>query len=122
MKELPAPNRTRQYRLMSQNGLLLVHQPQKQPDRPHERVSTLKSNFVGRGCFDIPCRNRTVVRATCLIDTYDRETIAPRATAGGFDGETVRDLMLLCAERRFGCSLELVPCFKPVRSPESNGL
>jgi len=90
-----------------------------------------------------------VVRVTFVIDTCDREIIAWGATTGGFDGETVRDLMLLCVERRFGThrtphamewltdngscytaretvafgqSLGLVPCFTPVRSPESNGM
>lgn len=71
------------------------------------------------------------------------------ATTGGFDGETVRDLMLLYVERRFGThhtphgvewlidngssyttreaiafgkSLGLVPWFTQVRSPESNAV
>ena len=43
---LPLLNHKRLYRLMSQNGLLLVRQPQKRPDRPHDgKVITLKSNL-----------------------------------------------------------------------------
>jgi transposase InsO family protein len=148
---LPLLNHKKVYRLMSQNGLLLARQPQKRSDRPHNgKVITLRSNlrWASDG-FEIPCWNRAVVRVTFVIDTCDREIIAWGATTGGFDGETVRDLMLLCVERRFdshrtphavewltdngscytaretiafGQSLGLVPCFTPVRSPESNGM
>jgi transposase InsO family protein len=41
-------------------------------------------------------------REASRIDTCDREIIAWGATTGGFDNETVRELMLLCVERRFG--------------------
>ena len=81
-------------------------------DRPHDgKVMTLKSNlrWASDG-VEIPCWNRAVVRVTFVIDTCDREIIAWGATTGGFDGETVRDLMLLCVERRFGahCTLHAV--------------
>src|SRR5262245_50522022 len=81
--------------------------------------------------------------------TWDREIIAWHATTGGITGEVVRDLMLICIERRFAAlrtlhlvqwladngstyaaretlefaaALGLVACFTPVRSPESNGV
>ena len=72
------------------------------------------------------------------------------ATAGGgISGEMIRDMMLACVERRFGnvraphpvqwladngspytardtidfaAALNLVACFTPIRSPESNGV
>ena len=71
------------------------------------------------------------------------------ATTGAIDGEMIRDLMLACVERRFAslraphpvqwladngsaytaretldfaAALSLIPCFTPVRSPESNGV
>jgi transposase InsO family protein len=77
------------------------------------------------------------------------EVIAWSATTAGISGEMVRDLMIVCVERRFGTSktphrvewlsdngsayiaedtldtamaLGLQPCFTPVRSPESNGI
>lgn len=83
------------------------------------------------------------------IDTCDREIIAWQAATTGISGEMVRDLMLACVEARFGAlrapnpvqwrtddgsayatrdtldfaiALSLVPCFTPVRSPESNGI
>lgn len=88
---------------MSQNGLLLARHAQKRSDQPHDgKVLTLKSNLrrTSDG-FEIPCWNHAVVRVTFVIDTCDREIIAWGATTGGFDGETVRDLMLLCVECRF---------------------
>lgn len=147
---LAALNHKRLYRLMSQNGLLLARLPQKRSDRPHDgKVITLKSNLRwAPDGFEIPYWNRAVVRVTFVIDTCDREIIAWGATTGGFDGETVRDLMLLCVERRFasrhtphavewltengscysarettafGQSLGLVPCFTPVHSPDQTG-
>ncbi len=80
----------------------------------------------------------------------DREIIAWVATSGGgISDEMIRDMMLDCVERRFdairapqpvqwladngsaytaaettdfAAALNLVPCFTPVRSPESNGV
>ena len=70
-------------------------------------------------------------------------------SAGGISGEMIRDMMLDCVEHRFGTprapqpvqwlvdngfaytvgetidfatALNLIPCFTPVRSPESNGV
>jgi putative transposase len=99
--------------------------------------------------LEIPCWNGEVVRLVFAIDTCDREIIAWQAGTGGISGEMVRDLMLACVERRFNAlraphpvqwladngsayaahetlefapALALVPCFTPVRSPESNGV
>ena len=71
------------------------------------------------------------------------------ATTAGISGEMIRDMMVHCVERRFGAiraphpvqwlsdygsifaahrtieiavALNLVPCFTPVESPESNGM
>lgn len=100
--------------------------------------------------FEVPCWNGEVVRVAFAIDTHDREVMAWVATAGaGISGGVVRDTMLGCVERRFDAirapepvqwpadngsaytaketpdsatALNLVPCFTPVRSPESNGV
>ena len=91
-----------------------------------------------------------MARAALAIDTHDREVMAWVATIGaGIGGEMVRDMMLECVERRFDAvrapapvqwladngsaytagetvdfatALNLVACFTPVRSPESNGV
>ena len=90
------------------------------------------------------------LRIAFAIDTHDREIITWVATlGGGISGEMLRDMMLDCVERRFNAlhapfsvqwladngsaytdaettdlaaALNLVPCFTPVRSPESNGV
>ena len=100
--------------------------------------------------FEIPCWNGEAVRVAFAIDTHDREVMAWVATIGaGINGEMVRDMMLECVERRFddvrapepvqwladngsaytaaetvdfATALNLVACFTPVRSPESNGV
>lgn len=140
------------YRLMKQNSLLLTrHTGKPRIERPHEgKVITLRSNLRwSSDGFEIPCWNGEVVRVSFAIDTCDREIMAWEAGTGGYTGESIRNLMYLCVERRFGAdsvphvvewltdngsaytahetiafarSLGLVPCFTPVRSPESNGM
>jgi putative transposase len=148
---LPRVNHKRVYRLMSQNGLLLQRYTGKPPGRAHDgKVITIRPNlrWTSDG-FEIACWNGQVVRVAFALDTCDREVMAWRATTGGVSGEMIRDLMLESVERRFGsCSvphplqwlsdngscyrahetiefadrLNLVPCFTPVRSPQSNGM
>ena len=50
----------------------------------------------------IRCWDQEVVRVTFVLDTCDREIITWEATTGGFTGETVRNLMLMSVEKRFG--------------------
>lgn len=148
---LPSVNHKRIYRLMLQNNLLLTKHTGKRPERPHEgKVITLRSNlrWASDG-FEISCWNGEVVRVMFGIDTCDREIMAWEGTTGGFTGDMARNLMLAAVETRFGCyetphavewltdngscytaretiefgqNLGLVPCFTPVRSPESNGM
>ena len=148
---LPRLNHKRVYRLMSQNGLLLQRYTGKPPGRAHDgKVITIRPNlrWTSDG-FEIACWNGQAVRVAFALDTCDREAMAWRATTGGISGEMIRDLMLECVERRFGCCsvphpvqwlsdngscyrahetiefadrLGLVPCFTPVRSPQSNGM
>ena len=144
-------NHKRVYRLMSQNGLLLQRYTGKPPGRAHEgKIITIRPNlrWTSDG-FEIACWNSQVVRLAFSLDTCDREVMAWCATTGGISGEMIRDLMLESVERRFGSSavphpvqwlsdngscyrsgdtidfadkLGLVPCFTPVRSPQSNGM
>jgi len=100
--------------------------------------------------FEITCWNGDIVRAAFIIDAHDREIIAWQAVAGaGISGSMVRDMMLEAVERRFAglrsphplewltdngsaytakdtrdfaTALNLVSCFTPVQSPESNGI
>lgn len=144
-------NHKRVFRLMAQSQLLLQAHVGHRPIRAHEgSVIALASNsrWSSDG-LEISCWNGEVVRLVFAIDTCDREIIAWQASTGGISGEMVRDLMLACVERRFNAvraphpvqwladngsafaardtlafatALALVPCFTPVRSPESNGV
>ena len=144
-------NHKRIYRLMSQNGLLLQRYTGKPPGRAHDgQIITIRSNlrWTSDG-FEIPCWSGESVRVAFALDTCDREVISWVATTGGISGEMICDLMIESVERRFGghqtphpvewlsdngsCyrahetvsfaqSIGLVPCFTPVRSPQSNGM
>ena len=90
-----------------------------------------------------------MVRLAFALDCHDREVIGWVATTAGISGEMIRDMMVHCVEQRFGAiraphpvqwlsdngsifaahktieiavALNLVPCFTPVESPESNGM
>jgi putative transposase len=144
-------NHKRVFRLMAQAKLLLQPHVGLRPVRAHEgQVITSTSNrrWSSDG-LEISCWNGEVVRLAFAIDTCDREIIAWQASTGGVSGEMVRNLMLACVERRFNAlrapqavqwladngsayaaretlefaaALGLLPCFTPVRSPESNGV
>ena len=148
---LPRLNHKRIYRLMAQNGLLLQRYTGRPPGRAHDgQIITIRPNLRWTSdAFEIACWNGEAVRAVFALDTCDREVMAWCASTGGVSGEMVRDLMLMAVERRFGASqtshavqwlsdngscyrayetidfairLGLVPCFTPVRSPQSNGM
>ena len=147
----PRLNTKRVLRILQANGLTLERHTARRPGRTHDGVVVaLKSNI--RWCsdhFELACRDGSVVRVLFAIDACDREIIAWSATTAGISGEMVRDLMVLCVERRFGSTRAATPvewlsdngsaytahettdmatalglrlAFTPVRSPESNGI
>jgi putative transposase len=148
---LPRLNHKRIYRLMAQNSMLLQRYTGKPPGRAHEgQIVTIRPNlrWTSDG-FEIPCWDGQVVRVAFALDTCDREVMAWCASTAGISGEMIRDLMLEAVEKRFGAAvtphriqwlsdngscyrayetmefavrLGLVPCFTPVRSPQSNGM
>jgi transposase InsO family protein len=145
-------NGKRVLRILQWNGLTLQRHTARRPGRTHDGVViALKSNV--RWCSDhleLRCRDGAVVRVLFAIDACDREIIAWSAVAGaGVSGDMVRDMMIVCVERRFGGSraahpvewlsdngsayiaaetsdtataLGLKLAFTPVRSPQSNGI
>ena len=144
-------NHKRVYRVMKRAGLLLAPHTGRGRQRPHDgEVATPASNRRwAADVFEIPCWNGEPVRVAFAIDTHDREILAWTASPRGIGGIAVRDLMLLAVERRFGTlgapqpvewladngscftanetiafahAIGLIPCFTPVRSPESNGI
>jgi putative transposase len=144
-------NAKRVYRLMKRHGLLLTRHTGRRRPRDHDgQVATLRSNI--RWCSDgleFTCWNGEVVRVAFALDCHDREVIGWVATSAGISGEMIRDMMVHCVEQRFGAiraphlvqwlsdngsifaahktieiavALNLVPCFTPVESPQSNGM
>ena len=149
---IPPVNGKRVLRLMRQASLTLQPCTGRRVERTHKgTVITPASNqrWASDG-LAIRCWNGDMVHVAFAIDTHDREIMSWVATAGqGISGKLVRDMMLDCVERRFGtiraphpvqwltdngspytagetidfaAALNLVACFTPVRSPESNGI
>ena len=145
-------NHKRVYRIMRAHALLLARKYEIRPDYGHEgKVVTMRSNlrWCSDG-FEFHCWNGDVVRGAFIIDAHDREIIAWHAVVGlGISGSMVRDMMLEAVEIRFAAlrapnpiewltdngsaytaretrdfavALDLVPCFTPVQSPQSNGI
>ncbi|WP_224155542.1 IS3-like element IS2 family transposase [Escherichia coli] len=149
---MPAINAKRVYRIMRQNALLLERKPAVPPSKlAHTgRVAVKESNQ--RWCsdgFEFRCDNGEKLRVTFALDCCDREALHWAVTTGGFNSETVQDVMLGAVERRFGNELPASPvewltdngsCYRAnetrqfarmlglepkntaVRSPESNGI
>ncbi|HGW5795628.1 TPA: IS3 family transposase [Klebsiella pneumoniae] len=133
-------------------ALLLERKPEIPPSkRAHTgKVAVGESNQ--RWCsdgFEFSCDNGEKLRVTFALDCCDREALYWAASNGGYDSETVQDVMLGAVERRFGNSLPtspvewltdngsayrsyqtrqfarmvgLEPKHTAVRSPESNGM
>ncbi|ENY9592038.1 IS3 family transposase [Escherichia coli] len=149
---MPAINAKRIYRIMRQNALLLERKPAVPPSkRAHTgRVAVKESNQ--RWCsdgFEFRCDNGEKLRVTFALGCCDREALHWAVTTGGFNSETVQDVMLGAVERRFGNELPASPvewltdngsCYRAnetrqfarmlglepkntaLRSPESNGI
>jgi putative transposase len=137
---------------MQRHALLLErHTGRRQGRADDGKKMVMRSNlrWCSDG-LEFSCWNGDVVRMAFIIDAFDREIIAWTAVCGaGISGSDVRDMMLDAVEKRFSAvrapnpiehlsengspyaaketrdfaaALNLVPCFTPVRSPESNGM
>lgn len=105
-------NAKRVYRIMRQNALLLERKPAIPPSkRAHTgKVAVGESNQ--RWCsdgFEFRCDNGEKLSVTFALDCCDREALHWAASTGGYDSETVQDVMLGAVERRFGSSLPASP-------------
>jgi transposase InsO family protein len=151
-QDLPPANRKRVHRIMQRHALLLERHTGRREARIHDgKVMVMRSNlrWCSDG-LEFTCWNGEIVRLAFIIDAFDREIIAWTAISGaGISGSDVQDMMLDAVEQRFAgiraphaiehlsdngspytakdtrdfaAALNLVPCFTPVRSPESNGM
>jgi putative transposase len=148
----PPVNHKRVFRIMRQNSMLLARHTGRTTGRVHDgKVIVMRSNlrWCSDG-FEISCWNGDLIRIAFIIDAHDREIIAWHAVVGsGISGSMIRDMMLEAVESRFGTlqaptplewltdngsaytaretrdfatALNLIACFTPVQSPESNGI
>jgi transposase InsO family protein len=148
----PPVNRKRVHRIMHHHALLLERHTGRRRGRVHDgKVMVMRSNlrWCSDG-LEFTCWNGEIIRMAFVIDAHDREVMAHAAVANcGISGSDVRDMMLEAVEKRFGAvrapnpiehlsdngspytaketrdfaaALNLVPCFTPVSSPESNGI
>jgi putative transposase len=58
---------------------------------------------------EFSCDNGEKLRVTFALECCDREALYWAASTGGYDSETVQDVMLGAVERRFGNSLPTSP-------------
>jgi putative transposase len=145
-------NAKRIHRIMGNNAMLLEKHTAVRKGRVHDgKVMVMRSNlrWCSDG-LEFACWNGELIRLAFIIDAFDREIIAWAAVANaGISGSDVRDMMLEAVEKRFGATraphaiehlsdngsaytardtrlfaqaLNLVPCFTPVASPQSNGM
>lgn len=148
----PIVNRKRVHRIMQQAALLLERHTGRREGRVHDgKVMVMRSNlrWCSDG-LEFACWNGEIIRMAFIIDAFDREIVAWTAVSRvGISGSDIRDMMLEAVEKRFGsvraphpvehlsdngspytaketrdfaAALNLVPCFTPVKSPESNGM
>lgn len=148
----PVVNRKRVHRIMANHAMILEKHTAVRKGRVHDgKVMVMRSNlrWCSDG-LEFTCWNGEVVRLAFIIDAFDREIISWAAVANaGISGSDVRDMMLEAVEKRFGRThaphaiehlsdngsaytaretrlfaqaLNLVPCFTPVASPQSNGM
>ena len=127
-----------------------MHDKPERPKRRHKAKISLAESEMLRCSdgFEFVCNKSEKLRVTFALDCCDREALYWAASNGGYDSETVQDVMLGAVERRFGNSLPtspvewltdngsayrsyqtrqfarmvgLEPKHTAVRSPESNG-
>lgn len=124
------------------------HPPSKRAHTGRVTVKESNQRWCSDG-FEFRCDNGEKLRVTFALDCCDREALHWAVTTGGFDSETVQDVMLGAVERCFGSELPAYPverltdngsCYRAnetrqfarmlglepkntaVRSPESNGI
>ncbi|WP_117057228.1 IS3 family transposase, partial [Klebsiella pneumoniae] len=105
-------NAKRVYRIMRQNALLLERKPAIPPSKRAHRGKVSVGESNQRWCsdgFEFSCDNGEKLRVTFALDCCDREALHWAASTGGYDSETVQDVMLGAVERRFGNSLPTSP-------------
>ena len=108
------------YLIMRQNALLLERKLAIPPSKRAHTGKVVVGESNQRWCsdgFGFSCDNGEKLQVTFALDCCDREALYRAASTGGYDSETVQDVMLVAVERRFGNSLPS----SPVESLTDNG-
>ena len=124
-------DRKRIHRLMAQNGLLLARHTGRGRQVSHDgTLIALQSNLHWcSDIFEFPCWDGEKVRIAFMLGAGDRKTIR---YVGARFGATVTSHPVEWLTDNGSCytsndtieqayALGIIPCFTPVRSPESNG-
>ena len=83
-------NHKRIYRLMKENGLLMVKNGRKSTLTHDGKVATLARNMRwSSDCFVFKCWDGRKVEVAFVIDCCDREVISWKATLGHIDGQVL---------------------------------
>ena len=110
--DMVAINAKRVYHIMRQNELLLERKPaipsSKRAHTGKVAVDENNQRWCSEG-FEFNCDNGKKLRVTFALDCCDREARYWAASTGGYDSETVQDVMLGAVEQRFGSSLPASP-------------
>lgn len=105
-------NAKKVYRVMRDNRLLLGRKlAQPVNKRAHKgKVAAKESNsgWCSDG-FEFRCDNCEKLRVAFAMDCCDREALDWSASTGGYDSDTVQDVMLRSVEKRFGSNLPASP-------------
>ncbi|PLO36916.1 IS3 family transposase, partial [Klebsiella pneumoniae] len=100
------------YLIMRQNALLLERKLAIPPSKRAHTGKVVVGESNQRWCsdgFGFSCDNGEKLQVTFALECCDREALYRAASTGGYDSETVQDVMLVAVERRFGNSLPASP-------------
>ncbi len=151
-KNIAIINAKRVYRIMRRSALLQERKPAipvlKRAHTGKVAVNESNQRWCSDG-FEFRCNNGEKLCVTCALDCCAREALHCAASTGGFDSETVKDVMMGAVEYHFGNGLPtksvewltdtgsayranearwfakqvvLSPRHSVIRSPQSNGI
>ncbi len=109
---MPAINAKRVYRIMRQNALLLERKPAVPPSKRAHTGRVAGKKAISDGALT-GSSSAVITERDCVSRSrwtaVDREALHWAVTTGGFNSETVQDVMLGAVERRFGNDLPSSP-------------
>lgn len=99
-ERLPSVKAKLVYRVMSENGLLLLHDKPQRPQREHNGKAAEAESYL-QWCshgFEFGCDDGGKLRLIFALGCCDRRAIKWAASTGHYDSSTVQDMMLSVVE------------------------